>query len=460
MAQPPKIYNSGPLNSVWNYTIDQVKKFAKVLGPYLKFGEVGDTDFPLVPSSIGPKVSFRKPNYSNAVDVIIPGVLEITRGNNGGIYNSAVEPNWNDTQSPLNTEWNGKNMLSNSNNNPIPQDNGWAYACNAPNLNYVKFYNVLGYNWYNPRGLVDQNVQLIMHEKTSDRYWLIQFTSWTGGGYGGGFAYDRWEIFHKVDFVRPPLQLDVVDVITPGKTIIKRLNDSYGVFNAAVENSYAGSLSGNAWPKSPTGTLWNSINIDPRPGYNGWDNLTNIKNRIYSNWYEAIGNPTALPSAQLIMLDQATNNYYTVQFTNWDNGTGEFSYTRRLIPMTKSVNFGSGVNSGQGGAIDYPYVHNLEYNDNKIKTITTFGTYTLSSVDRGVTLIFTNISQISVTQMNVPIGTQVDIINNTSGGLIISPGVGVTINSYTGATTMADQYTAATLIYTDVDTWTLIGKLS
>jgi len=53
-----------------------------------------------------PTVYFTKENYqSEAVDVIIEGRLEITRGDNKAIYNSAVENQWSNN-TPFGTEWN------------------------------------------------------------------------------------------------------------------------------------------------------------------------------------------------------------------------------------------------------------------------------------------------------------------------------------------------------------------
>lgn len=53
----------------------------------------------------GPTVYFTKTNYGEEVDVIYSGSVEITRGNNGSIYNIAVEGGSN-SSSPANTEWN------------------------------------------------------------------------------------------------------------------------------------------------------------------------------------------------------------------------------------------------------------------------------------------------------------------------------------------------------------------
>ena len=56
--------------------------------------------------SLGSVITFTKVNYGSEVDVIVPGVLEISRANNGGIFNVAVEANWDSNVSPADTEWN------------------------------------------------------------------------------------------------------------------------------------------------------------------------------------------------------------------------------------------------------------------------------------------------------------------------------------------------------------------
>lgn len=62
----------------------------------------------MVYPSFGPTIDFERPDYSDStIDIIVPGVLEIKRDNNGGgIYNVAVEGSFNSSVSPLNTEWN------------------------------------------------------------------------------------------------------------------------------------------------------------------------------------------------------------------------------------------------------------------------------------------------------------------------------------------------------------------
>ena len=69
------------------------------------FGPGSTNNLSINTYTMGEKVSFTKTNYGSEVDVIIPGFLEITRGDNSGIYNSALEGNYQST-SPSGTQWN------------------------------------------------------------------------------------------------------------------------------------------------------------------------------------------------------------------------------------------------------------------------------------------------------------------------------------------------------------------
>ena len=53
-----------------------------------------------------PTVYFTKTNYETVVDIIIPGRLEIKRGNGGAIYNDVLENSWDENVSPEETGWN------------------------------------------------------------------------------------------------------------------------------------------------------------------------------------------------------------------------------------------------------------------------------------------------------------------------------------------------------------------
>lgn len=295
------------------------------------------------PRSIGPWVTFKKSDYGSEVDVIIPGVLEITRGNNGGIFNKAVENSYQNNQSPTNTVWNTKYV-----GNPT---DSWFNASDAAGRNYDNWQQAMdGY----PPGAFFYGLECIMLETTTNRYFLVKFLSWTAGGNGGGFSYERAEILSTVSFVRPSNSPSTVDIITPGKTILKRDNIR-GLYNAAIESKY-----NQDTDLSPLGTMWNSVYTDN--SLNGFSDVTNVRSRVYSSLREACNNQIGnnIVGLELIMLDEATNQYYKVLFSDWgigDNGNlGNFAYERTLIPLNEAVVYADGSimdsASSSGGTVD------------------------------------------------------------------------------------------------------------
>jgi hypothetical protein len=68
-------------------------------------------------SPIGNSITFNKTNGGSEVDIIVEGVVEITRGDSDGIYNIATEGSWNSGVSPQDTEWNSIYTQTNNGNN-------------------------------------------------------------------------------------------------------------------------------------------------------------------------------------------------------------------------------------------------------------------------------------------------------------------------------------------------------
>ena len=64
---------------------------------------------------IGETVTFIKNDYTSSVDIIISGSLEITRGNQNGIYNIAEEEEYENGVSPIGTVWNSVYTANNIN---------------------------------------------------------------------------------------------------------------------------------------------------------------------------------------------------------------------------------------------------------------------------------------------------------------------------------------------------------
>ncbi len=91
--------------------------------------------------------------------------------------------------------------------------------------------------------------------------------------------------------------------------------------------------------------------------------------------------------------------------------------------------------------------------------------YTLAAGDSGNLVTLNNASAITLTvppnsSVNFPTGAEIDIAQLGAGQVGISPGSGVTINSYNTKTHLAGQYAGGTLKQTATNTWILIGNLA
>lgn len=284
--------------------------------------------FGVDPKTIGPKIVFTKSDYGTERDILVPGELEITRGDSAGIFNYITEGGFQEG-SPAATYWNSEFTDSTL--------YGWAKIGNTEKRSYDNWENSLA-------GQVGVNIigrELVMVFSGSERdYWfMIKFTQWTEGGNGGGFSYERYEFNIPIEFVRRSNSPEVVDIVSEG-LIIKR-NNTRGLFNAVLETEY----DRNHYT-SPKGTRWSSVYTDPANENNA--DYSNVRERIYGTWYTAINrNPPANTGIPLIMHDLSTDLYWLIVVKSWgigDNGDlGSVNYTRRLIPLAEGIKFANGT---------------------------------------------------------------------------------------------------------------------
>jgi len=90
--------------------------------------------------------------------------------------------------------------------------------------------------------------------------------------------------------------------------------------------------------------------------------------------------------------------------------------------------------------------------------------YSFVLADMGNMVVSNNASSVTFTvppnsSVNYPVGAQIDVLQLGVGQVTISPGSGVTINATPG-TKIAARYSAATLIQTSANNWTLVGSLA
>jgi hypothetical protein len=143
---------------------------------------------------------------------------------------------------------------------------------------------------------------------------------------GGAVQFGLSVTFEKKDYG--------IEQDTVSQYVILARNNQGGLYNTTKETYYNDSTY-----VSPEGTEWNSQYSDkgnPNAIY-GWDDLSNISSRVYTNFYEALGGSIGdnILNTELVMRDTMTGQYWKFEFHSWTQGGrgGGFSYTRTLISI-------------------------------------------------------------------------------------------------------------------------------
>jgi hypothetical protein len=232
--------------------------------------------------------------------------LTLTRGLYGGLFNSEEEFSYNSSVSPIGTLWNA---------------DGWGTLVGFNTRTYDTFDSILTGPDNTPPP------ELVMWDTINNKYYKFAINIW--GIDNNEFSYTRTLItdpnyFRKTD----GLQDGEIDVIVEddgdGAGIGITRGDEQGIYNPYRENGWNSNT-------SPAGTVWN---ID------GWNDLTDIESRTYTNFYAAYGNGqlgNKVPGSKAIMYVSETDKYYAIDWISWTQGGnyGGFSYTRREIDLTK-----------------------------------------------------------------------------------------------------------------------------
>lgn len=273
--------------------------------PYL---ELTNNPFIIQPVILGEPIEFIRTAEGLETDAIDEG-LTLARGSNGALYNSAAEIAYDrdNNTSPAGTEWNSE---------------GWGDLLNLQTRTYSTLYSALNNRVGN--NIID--VELVMHDTINDKYYKFDFSDW-GQNNGGSFAYTRTLVedpnfFEKKDYATA----NNVDVIEDDSTLqigITRDNNN-GIYNPFTEQGWNSDV-------SPEGTLWN---VD------GWDDLTTVETRSYTNFYAAYGNGglgNKVPGSKAVMYVPSIDKYYAIQWLNWtqNNVGGGFSYLIYELDLTK-----------------------------------------------------------------------------------------------------------------------------
>jgi hypothetical protein len=302
------------------------------------------------PGSIGEKVSFTKVSGSDPEiykDVIIPGLLEITRGNGGGIYNIAQEIGYDHNVSPLYTSWNTQYI--------DVADTTWAPLWDVQNRTYTDWRGAVNQptGGYAPPMYVGTPAVMKYDFDGVVKYWLILFTEWGVGNENQyGFAYDRWEILPEVSFEKPSTGNQNLpfpaDIISPGVQITRGNNS--GLYNPLFESQAYSNV-------SPANTKWNSSFTDARTDYSGYTNLNNLESRIYSSFANALDGAIGanIYDTDLIMYDMTTDLYYKIIFKDWAPGCNNAGQDQGEVTGYSVLTPGLGYDNLVDGTYDiYP----------------------------------------------------------------------------------------------------------
>ncbi|MGW8316579.1 MAG: T9SS type A sorting domain-containing protein [Bacteroidales bacterium] len=242
----------------------------------------------------------------------------LTRADNQGLFNIAQEESFS-------------GGLFGTVGGGSPYDTEWAFGSIADGVETLEFDywgNAIGWS---PPDMVDQN--MVLHLISQNIYIDIKFTSWTSGGNGGGFSYERstgttsetlWTgdpiTFTKennADWTWEGNQDRITD-----RVWITR-GDNQGIFNFWYQDFYQAEFI-----TSPTGTKWAFGRTSD-----------GVENLFFDFFLQTIEyNPPGMVDRDMVLWIMEDDLYIDIKFTAWtrgdEGGGGGFSYTRATEAST------------------------------------------------------------------------------------------------------------------------------
>lgn len=161
---------------------------------------------------------------------------------------------------------------------------------------------------------------------------------------GTPFAYEDF-LEESVSFTKEDYG-DQIDYIDEGIAITRGTRRP--IYNPLVEDQFDRLPIGDGDGfSSPKGTRWNS---------DGWDDLTNLDQRDYTTFYDAVGGDLGnnVMNNVYIMHDIDSDLYFKFEFTVWGNGGqgAPLSYTRTQVNPETGEDIGEPVNFVKEGHSD------------------------------------------------------------------------------------------------------------
>jgi hypothetical protein len=349
---------------------------------------------------LGEEVHFVKTNFGEEVDPISDDVIIGRHPYYGGILNTVYDDYENGYQGggngePSGTEWNAE---------------GWEKLYTTPYRTYLNWVDAV-----NSGGNTVTDMELIMRDTYTNKYYTVKFHTFQGGGMGGGFSYTRREINLEAYFYRPDSSdnsvVPIVDEIAPNLMIAR--GNGGGLYNYALETNWNDDY-------SPLNTLWNA---------EGWSDLSNLTERSFLPFYHVFEQQIGkqIEQKELIMWDTNNNKYYGIKFLFWQKSSNQggpdypgFAYSRREIDISrlhKGITFADGTvqttayNEKSAGIL--PQITH-EFDTDRWFTMGDIGKHILVT-QSGASLIIPDYASVGF-----PIGSTITIINKSGGDIFIS----------------------------------------
>jgi len=137
--------------------------------------------------------------------------------------------------------------------------------------------------------------------------------------------------------------------------------------------------------------------------------------------------------------------------------------TAKASNLANTDEFAIAEDDGAGGYVSKK-ITGAQLKDSTLNSVTVT-TYNLVFTDAHKTVILTNGSAIDAriplnSGTAFPIGTRIELLQGGAGQVTVAPTSGVTLNSSGGKDKLAAQYSQATILKTDTNTWYLFGDIT
>jgi hypothetical protein len=165
---------------------------------------------------------------------------------------------------------------------------------------------------------------------------------------------------------------------------------------------------------------------------------------------------TALDSGGMALATERTDEPIKLMVNNVDKLTVGATLLTAGVPVALPGDPASSLHAATKGYVDTRAGVYLSINTQS------GASYTLALSDIGLLVQFTSATAVTVTvptnaTVPFPIGTRIDLLQTAAGKVTVSP-TGITLNA-TPTAALRTQWSSATLIKRNTDTWTLVGDL-